>query len=172
MPTYNCKIVVISTCTFDNTPVIYEYVKRYPSIATYIETVNFLLTYKKNNINVEIKQIATSIQMLEFIKVNVEDADLIVIFDSETGFIPASITELIKSKQQLKTNTHFNYKSSINNKIFNLLELGVLKQVQVPVPIQVDDRVSTIFGRTNNQRLIGIDGWLDRWIFCCCCGYI
>lgn len=172
MTTYNCKIVIISTCTFENTPVIYEYVKKYPTMATYIETANFLLTYKKNNINVEIKQIATSIQMLEFIKVNVANADLVVVFDSETGSIPASISELIKCKQQLKTNNHFNYKNSINNKIFNLLELGVLKQVQIPVQIPVDDRVNTIFGQTNNQSLIRIDNWLDRWIFCCCCGYL
>lgn len=173
MLTYNCKIVVISTCIFENTPVIYEYVKNYSSIGTYIETANLELTHKKNNINVEIKQIATSLQMLQFIKINIENADLIVIFDAEMGnYIHTSIIDLTKTKPILKISNGSDYKNLINNKIFNLLELDILQQVQLhpQIQLQIDNRTTTIFGKTYNRRLISIDNWLDRWIFCC--GYI
>lgn len=167
MTTYNCKIVVLSTCAFENTPIIYEYVEKHSGIITYIDTSKFLLIHKKNNINVEIKQISTSIHMLEFIKINVAHADFIVIFDS-IGIIPDFIFELVRSKPQLKIDDRSNYKNVINNKIFNLMELDVFHQVELDEQIQIDDRITTIFGKTNNQRLIRINNWLDKWLFCYC----
>jgi hypothetical protein len=115
------------------------------------------------------KQIATSLQMLQFIEVNIKNADLIILFEIGTCQIPETIMNIINNKPQLKIHSsNANYKKIINNKIAELCEQNILHQIELPSQIEIEN-VQTIFGKTNNHRLISIDKWLDRYIFCCGC---
>lgn len=167
---YICNVVVISNCTIENKPIICEYLKKENENRNYITYVETLST-ELENIVVEIKQIQTNLAMFDFLKVNIEKADFIVIY-TNTNYKPIDrqILELLQNKQTLKINNESDIANSVDNKITELLNNDLLKLYQMANAIlsdTTDNTMSTIFGRTSNARLIAIDNWLDRWLFCC-----
>lgn len=173
MTTYICNILVLSLCSFENTPIIYDYSGRSKFMGkTYIETATLQLSNKENTTHVEIKQIETSHQMYEFIRIALENTDIIVIYE-QTNKISRSIRELVEISHVKTiiniTNENTNsVNNKINNEILKLINSSRLNELSrnVEVPV-VDTRTPTIFGNVENQLLINFDRCLDRWLFCC-----
>jgi len=121
------------------------------------------MTCNKKNINVEIIQIQITLKLFELIKFNIEEANCVIIYGSNINNVPESIINLYKNKTQLKIKNRENLKNIIENKIKDLCLKNLLEYKDEENNI----KIHTIFGKTTNERLIAIDKWLDKWIFCC-----
>lgn len=170
MSSYICNILVLSSCSFENTPIIYHYgnCNKFTG-KIYIDNATFELSTKEDTICVEIKQIETSKKMQEFIRISLENTDVVVIYGQNRQILKPikDLIEISNVKTIINiTNENF-IDSKINNEILKLFDSNKLNEFKKPVDTFTDVFTPTIFGNIQNQWLINFDRWLDRWIFCC-----
>jgi len=170
MATFECKVLILSTCLFDNTPIIYEYTKRPNGVITYIESANDTINVGNVIIKINLTQILTSLQMSKFIEINALDADLIVIYENNSAKLPSQILDLINNKPTLIIKM-VPSKTFITNKIIDLYKSELLKVIvnRIIEPANHTTVSNNVFGNTANPILVCIDSCLDRFISCFTC---